>query len=139
MRDGLGLKKTNKKRAEVWEAHCVDAWVLAHARVGGQGRPDSTRLLCLTPLHWHRRQLHRFQPEPGGVRKPYGGTLSLGIKRGTLVMHPRYGLVYVGGTMQSRLSLHDPRTGKRLTQAATATEGRVKKRLRWRAVFPPAE
>lgn len=138
MRDGLGLKKTKKKLAEVWEAHCVDAWVLAHAHVGGQGRPDSTRLLCITPLQWHRRQLHRFQPEQGRVRKPYGGTLSLGIKRGTLVKHPRYGLAYVGGTMLGRLSLHDPRTGKRLTQAAKATDCRVKKLLKWRAVFPPA-
>jgi hypothetical protein len=28
MRDALGLKKTGKKTAEVFEAHCVDAWVL---------------------------------------------------------------------------------------------------------------
>lgn len=133
-----GLKKTSKKTAEVWIAHCVDAWVLAHTLVGGQGRPDNTRLLCITPLQWHRRQLHRFQPEQGGVRKSYGGTLSLGIKRGTLVKHHRYGLAYVGGTMQGRLSLHDPRTGKRLTQAAKATDCRVKKLLKWRAVFPPA-
>jgi hypothetical protein len=138
MRDGLGLKKANQKRAEVWEAHCVDAWVLAYALVGGQPNPDNTRLLLLTPLQWHRRQLHRLQPEQGGVRKPYGGTLSLGIKRGTLIAHPRYGLAYVGGSMRGRLSLHDPRTGKRLTQAAKTTECRVKKLLKWRAVFAPA-
>src|SRR5215470_3121297 len=35
LRERLGLKKTRKKLAEVWEAHCVDAWVLAHSAVGG--------------------------------------------------------------------------------------------------------
>ena len=63
--------------------------------------PDNTRLV------WHRRQLHRLEPEKGGRRKPYGSTLSLGIKRGTLVKHPQYGKAYVGGTMDGKLSLHD--------------------------------
>ena len=27
MRDTLGLKKTKKKMADVFEAHCVDSWV----------------------------------------------------------------------------------------------------------------
>ncbi len=137
LRDGLGLKKTKRKLADVWEAHCVDAWVLAHALVGGDNRPDNTRLLLLTPFQWHHRQLHRFQPEQGGIRKPYGGTLSLGIKRGTLVKHPRYGLAYVGGTKQGRLSLHDPRTGKRLTQAAKAADCTLIKLLRWRTRLVP--
>ena len=35
MRDNLGLKKTKKKMADVFEAHCVDSWVLANAIVGG--------------------------------------------------------------------------------------------------------
>src|SRR5215470_9863709 len=35
LRAQLGLKKTRKKLAEVWEAHCVDAWVLAYSAVGG--------------------------------------------------------------------------------------------------------
>jgi hypothetical protein len=137
MRDALGLKKSSKKTAQEWSAHCVDAWVLAQRLVGGQNKPDNTRLLCITPLQWHRRQLHRFQPEQGGVRKPYGGTRSLGVKRGTLVKHHRHGLAYVGGTMQGRLSLHNLRTGKRFTQAAKVTDCQVKKLLKWRAVFPP--
>ena len=85
LREQLGLKKTSKKMAEVWEAHWVDAWVLAHAGIGGHKTPDNTQLLCITPLVWHRRQLHRLEPEKGGKRKAYGGTLSLGLKRGTLV------------------------------------------------------
>lgn len=47
LREQLGLKKTGKKLAEVWEAHCVDAWVLASSEVGGNKTPDKERLLPL--------------------------------------------------------------------------------------------
>src|SRR5260221_438875 len=139
LREQLGLKKTGKKLAEVWEAHCVDAWVLAYSAVGGEPKPDTTRLVCISPLSWHHRQLHRFEPEKGGKRKPYGGTFSLGIKRGTLVRHPRWGKAYVGGTMDGKLSLHDPQTGKRLTQSAKVMACRPIKLLRWRTrLLPPS-
>jgi len=139
VRDQLGLKKTGKKLAEVWEAHCVDAWCLAYSVVGGQKQPDNRRLVCIAPLMWHHRQLHRFEPEKGGKRKPYGGTLSQGIKRGTLVKHPKWGKAYVGGSMSGKLSLHDPQTGKRLTQSAKVADCRRIKVLRWktRLVPPP--
>jgi hypothetical protein len=137
LREQLGHKKTSRKLAEVWQAHCVDAWVLAHSVVGGRTRPDNTRLMCITPLVWHRRQLHRLHPEPGGKRKPYGGTLSQGIKRGTLVQHPKWGKAYVGGTRDGKISLHDPQTGKRLTQGAKVADCRVLKLLRWRTRLLP--
>jgi hypothetical protein len=88
MRDALGLKKVKRKTAEVFEAHCVDSWVLAHAVVGGRTPVDNARLFCLTPLRLHRRELHRRQPGPAGRRSPYGGTRSLGLKRGSLIRHP---------------------------------------------------
>ena len=137
LREQLGLKKTGKKTAEVWEAHCVDAWTLAYSAVGGRTMPDNTRLVCLVPLVWHHRQLHRLEPEKGGRRKQYGGTLSLGIKRGTLVKHARYGKAYVGGTMDGKLSLHDPQTGKRLTQSAQADACKPIKLLRWKTRLLP--
>ncbi len=137
LRDQLGLKKASKKTAEVWSAHCVDAWCLAHACVGGRTAPDHTRLLCVTPLRWHRRQLHRLEPAKGGNRQPHGGTLSLGLKRGTLVRHPTYGLAYVGGTMGGKLSLHALQTGKRLTQGAQLVDCQPIKLLRWRARLLP--
>ena len=137
LRERLGLKKTRKKLAEVWEAHCVDAWVLAHSAVGGHTTPDNRRVVCIAPLNWHHRQLHRFEPEKGGKRRPYGGTRSLGIKRGMLVKHPKWGKAYVGGTMHGRLSLHDPQTGKRLTQAANVADCRLIKLLRWKTRLVP--
>jgi RRXRR protein len=138
LREQLGLKKTSKKMAVVWEAHCVDAWVLAYSALQGRKTPDNTHLLCITPLVWHHRQLHRLEPEKGGKRKPYGGTLSLGIKRGTLVKHPKFGTAYIGGTMDGKLSLHAPATGKRLTQTAKLTDCHPIKLLRWRAAWRPA-
>jgi len=137
LRERLGLKKTHKKLAEVWEAHCVDAWILAHSAVGGRKSPDNRRLVCVAPLNWHHRQLHRFEPEKRGKRKPYGGTRSLGIKRGTLVKHPKWGKTYVGGTMDGKLSLHDPQTGKRLTQSANVADCRLIKLLRWKTRLVP--
>ncbi len=102
LREQLGLKKTSKKLSEVWEAHCVDAWCLAYSAVGGNLLPDNRQLVCIAPFTWHHRQLHRFQPEKGGKRKPYGGTLSQGIKRGTLVRHSTWGKATIGGTMAGK-------------------------------------
>jgi RRXRR protein len=137
LRVELGLKKTSNKMAEVWQAHCVDAWVLAHATIGGCKAPDNTRLVCIAPLIWHRRQLHKLQPAKGGTRRREGGTLSLGIKRGTLVNHPTWGKAYVGGTMNGKLSLHALRPGKRITQSANVPDCTLIKLLRWRTRIVP--
>jgi hypothetical protein len=118
MRTKAGLKKTKNKLAGVFSAHCVDSWVLANVIVGGHIKPDNERMLIIEPLKLFYRQLHRLQPAKGGVRSPYGGTISEGFKRGSLVIHPKYRLTYVGGTSKSRISLHHVKTGKRLTQNA---------------------
>ena len=122
LRDGLGLKKTRCKISEVFDAHCVDSWVLANHAVGGHIRPDLTRMLCVTPLRFQRRQLHRLQPGKGGIRKLYGGTNSLGFKRGSLVKHVKLGMCYVGGFLKNHISLHSLQTGKRLTQRAKPSD-----------------
>ncbi len=50
--------------------------------------------------------------------------MSLGLKRGTVVKHPRYGLCTVGGydREKHRISLHGYRTNTRLTQGAQVTD-----------------
>jgi hypothetical protein len=138
LREGLGLKKTKRKMAEVFEAHCVDSWVLANWWIGGHVQPDNKQLLCITPLRFHRRQLHRLQPEKGGVRKPYGGTLSHGFKRGSLIKHPKWGLAYVGGFLKDRISLHAVATGKRLCQNAKPADCRFLTFNTWRMRLLPA-
>ena len=139
-RDGWGLPKTKDKLAERWDAHCVDAWVLAQSNVRGVTRPDNIAMLIITPLRFHRRQLHALQPAKGGVRRPYGGTRSCGFKRGSYVQHPKWGLCYVGGTLNGRISLHALRDGKRRTQNARPTEVKFRTFASWRArpAAPPA-
>jgi len=132
MRSALGLKKTSKKTAEVFEAHCVDSWLLANSVVGGQIQPDNKQLLLVVPLRFHRRQLHRLQPSKQGKRVAYGGTLSLGLKRGSLVKHLKYGLTYVGGSSNDRLSLHHLADGKRLTQSARKEDVKFLTYCSWR-------
>ena len=114
LRDELGLKKSSSKLADKFECHNVDSWVLANWHVSGHTVPDNKKLIKIIPLRFHRRQLHVFQFSKGGIRKEYGGTRSLGFKRGSLVEHKKYGNVYVGGTRKDRISLHSLENGKRL-------------------------
>lgn len=107
----------------------VDSWVLA-ASVSGAERPTCTRLWYLVPA-----RLHRLQASKGGVRKPYGGTRTLGLKRGTLVRHLKYGLCSIGGFDRKKqtISLHAYRTNKRLTQAAQVKGCRTLTWVAWRS------
>ncbi len=132
LRDNLGLKKSKSKMAEIFEAHCIDSWVLANWWTGGHIKPDYTKLLCITPLRFHRRQLHMLQPAKGGVRKIYGGTRSLGFKRGSLVKHKKHGIFYIGGTVKDRISFHALRNGKRLYKNIRPPECKFLTFLNWR-------
>jgi hypothetical protein len=122
LREKYGLKKSRKKLSENFSAHGVDSWVLANSLVGGHTKPDNEAMLFVTPLRFHRRQLHALQPAKGGIRRPYGGTCSEGFKRGSYVKHPKYGVCFVGGASRGRISLHSLALGKRLTQTASPRE-----------------
>ena len=132
MRDALGLKKVGKKTAEVFEAHWVDAWVLANSVVGGHLQPDNKQLLFIITLRLHRRQLHRLQPGKQGKRLPYGGTLSLGLKKGSLVKRPKYGITFLGGSSKGKLSLHCLADGRRLTQNGKKEDVKLLTCCSWR-------
>lgn len=120
-RKHFGLSKSKNKLSDTFEAHCVDSWTLANLWIGGHDQPDNTAMLYIVPLRFHRRQLHRLQPEQGGIRKPYGGTLSLGFKRGSWVKHPKWGVCYVGGTTNGTISLHSLETGQRIAKVKPET------------------
>jgi RRXRR protein len=136
LRERYGLMKTKSKSKQSFESHAVDAWVLASS-VSGAAHPTCLRLWYLVPVRLHRRQLHRFQATKGGVRAPYGGTRSLGLKRGTLVRHPKYGLCSVGGCDRARgtISLHDYRINTRLTKSAKVTDCQIKTAVAFRSWF----
>ena len=127
MRDKLGLKKSSAKLSNKFSAHCVDSWVLANSVVGGHVTPDNRTENIISPLQLHRRQLYKLKTLKGGIRRPYGGTRTLGFKRGSLVKHPTKGICYVGGTSKGRISLHDLTTGKRLTQRAKPEDSQLRK------------
>jgi hypothetical protein len=118
LRAQYGLQKTRGKSKQSFASHAVDAWAMA-AAVSGAEKPTCTKLWYLVGIRLMRRQLHTLQPSTGGIRKPRGGTRSLGFKRGTLVLHPKYGRCAVGGFDREKktLSLHAYRRNKRLTQS----------------------
>jgi hypothetical protein len=123
LRERFGLKKAKEKAEPSFASHAVDAWALA-AAVSGATRLSCQRLWYLVPVRLHRRQLHALQPSKGSFRRPYGGTRTLGVKRGTLVEHARYGLCAIGGAdrKRGRVSLHEYRTNRRVTQEARLEE-----------------
>lgn len=144
MRSALGLKKASRKLVSVFEAHCVDSWVLAHYLVGGGPKPDNTQLFLITPHNFTRRQLHRFKAKRGVGRTRYGGTMCAGFKKGSLVRHPKYGLSYVSGWMESPtkkhttrkvLSLYSLESGKRLTQNASPDDCKFVTYSSWRTRY----
>jgi hypothetical protein len=132
MRNELGLKKTNDKMSEKFSAHNVDSWVLANCLVGGHLKPDNEGLVHLVPLRCHRRQLHVLQPSKNGIRKKYGGTSSLGFKRGSLVSHKKHGVVYVGGTRDGRITVHSMETGERLSRKIKVEDCKLLTYNSWR-------
>ena len=116
MRDQFGLKKDKNKLSDTFYAHNVDSWVLANFVVGGHEKPDNEKMIKIVPMQFHRRVLHALQPVPGGERRDYGSTMSMGFKRGSLIKHKQHGVVYVGGTSKGKISVHNINTGKRITQ-----------------------
>ena len=130
IRDRLGLKKSSKKLAETFDAHCVDSWCLAYHTVGGANIPDDTSIFCISPLPIARRNLHREVPKKGGIRNRYGGTvLKNGLVKNTLVKHIKYGLTRLAGiNAKGEFSIYSL-DGKRLTTHAKQSDFKTLKKL----------
>ncbi|WP_020373849.1 RRXRR domain-containing protein [Sulfobacillus thermosulfidooxidans] len=117
----LGLAKTKKKGEHVFTSQAVDGLALAWM----DAKTKDLRVPSFTV--WRRpevprRQLHRFEPEKGGVRKPYGGSQALGFTKNTVVRY-RGTLYRTGGTTKGKLSLHTfDFANKRVTQNAKGEE-----------------
>lgn len=134
-RDKRGFAKSKAKLDYKWEAHNSDSHSLAEIVLG----TDITPYLGIWKLEFHqkhRRQLHIQNFAKGGVRKLYGGTVSLGLVRFSTARY-RNKLVYVGGTMNSRLSVHNPIDKKRLTQTAKKEDIQMLYTTGWRVQFLP--
>jgi len=92
---------------------------------------EGTLITNLNLLMFHRRNLHETVPKKNGFRRNYGGTMSLGLKRGTLVKHLKWGLSLVGGTSNNRISLHHLSTNKRFCQNAKLEDIKILTNLKW--------
>jgi hypothetical protein len=117
LRKQLGLEKSKKKLDKIFSAHNVDSWVLANSIFNIQLSPDNTSLYYFEHIEVHRRQLHYFQFAKGGIRKRYGGTISLGIPKGSVVKilyKKKYILSYIGGNTKGRYTIHSLENGERL-------------------------
>jgi hypothetical protein len=134
-RDVRGFKKTKEKLKPVWEAHCVDSHSLVEIATGTDIKPFKG-MYTFENFKFSRRQLHVQNPIKNGVRKEYGSTVSLGIARGSLAVHPQFGMSYVGGTSKERISLHCLK-GKRLTQGAKKEDLKILNINKWRTQFLP--
>ena len=130
IRNRLGLKKSSDKLSEQFDTHCVDSWCLAYHTIGGESIPDNTDIFCISAIPIRRRELHRQNPQKGGKRSRYGGTvLGDGLVKNTLVRHIKYGLTRLSGVNAKGLfSLYDMH-GKRLTTGAKRTDFQVLTRL----------
>jgi hypothetical protein len=130
-RDYRGFKKTYKKLSNIWEAHCVDSHCLAEMVYGDLEPVKDMYILNL--IRFKRRELYINHK---GIRRLYGSTRSMGLNRGTLVDHPKHGLMYVGGTSSDRISLYNL-DGKRICQNARKEECKVLTKQSWRVEFLP--
>lgn len=142
-RNAMGLKKTSNKMAEVFEAHCVDAFVLCSKALGITKKPTNLNIMCVSPIQFMRRQLHVFQPAKGGERKRQGSTRSCGFKKGSLVKHNKYGYCLIGGWMEyigkksrkKTISLHSIVDNTRLCKSANPSDCKFKSFNSWNVKF----
>jgi hypothetical protein len=134
-RDYRGFKKTSEKLRDSWDAHNVDSHCICELTIGNI-EPFFGINKCEL-FQWHRRQLHVTNPKKDGIRKQYGTTRTFSINRGALVKHTKYGLTYIGGAMKDKLSLHDIKTGNRISQKIKKEDCKILFNLRWKSSFLP--
>ena len=132
-RDYRGFKKTSKKLDDRWEAHNVDSHCLVELWFGDI-EPFKGVIKCEL-LNYYRRQMRKLNTLKGNKVQPYGGTLSMGVKRGTLIVHPKWGRTIVGGSSKGRIALHDITTNKRVCRNAKVADCQILTTLKWRPRF----
>ena len=123
LRKKFGLPKNPVKKELTWTTHAVDAIVIGSAEVECVN-PYPPEFWVWKRLEYARRQLHRLEPDKGGVRRRYGGSWSTPpFRKGDVVLW-RGKLARVGGFMDGyRISLHSfGLKNKRFTQDANPNE-----------------
>lgn len=101
-------KLTGKdKMSFLWESHNVDAHSLCEIALKNANIKPHKGLYKIEYFRFYRRMLHRQNPQKGNVRTDYGSTITLGMSRGAIVRHIKYGICALGGSSIGRASLHN--------------------------------
>jgi len=121
-REELGLHKNPVKRELSWDTHAVDAIAIGCREIGCRN-PYPYDFWAWKRFEYAKRQLHRLEPDRGGIRRRYGGSWSIPpFKKADVVLwHGK--LARIGGFADRGLSLH--RFGlknRRFTQTAKPEE-----------------
>jgi hypothetical protein len=118
-REKLGLPKNGQKSSLTWDSHAVDAIAIGCAEIGC-ANPYPPEFRVWRRFDYARRQLHRLEPDKGGIRRRYGGSWSIPPFRKGDVVQYHGKLARVGGFMDGRgLSLHSyGLRNRRFTQTA---------------------
>lgn len=101
------------------DSHAMDALVIAADEIGLK-KLKAPSFFVWKRYQYPRRQIHKFQFEKGGIRRREGGSMSLGFKKGDIVLW-KGKLARVGGYLESKgtISLHTfDVDNKRFTQNA---------------------
>jgi len=122
LRERFGLPKNPVKKELSWDTHAVDAIAIGCAELGCEN-PYPPEFWVWKRFEYARRQLHRLEPNKGGIRRRYCGSWSIPpFKKGDVILwHGK--LARVGGFMDGRISLHSfGLRNKRFTQNAKTEE-----------------
>ena len=87
-------------------------------------------------VKYSRRQLHVQNPARGNVRKQYGGTVSMGMSRGSALLY-KDKLYYLGGSSNGRVAVHSIVSGKRVKQHTKVQDIKIMYNNKGRAQFLP--
>lgn len=129
------FKKSSKKLEYIWETHNVDSHILCEIALDKKLVPYKD-LYKIEFLEFHRRQLHIQNPIKGNIRRLYGGTVSSGMSRGSIIRYKEK-LYSLGGESKRGISLHDINTGKRVKRSTKIKDIKMLYNSKWRAQFLP--
>ncbi|RLG56745.1 MAG: hypothetical protein DRN88_03795 [Candidatus Hydrothermarchaeota archaeon] len=119
LREKYNAKKSRDKRERSIDSHAIDALVIAADEIGLK-KLKAPSFFVWKRYQYPRRQIHKFRFEKGGIRRREGGSMSLGFKKGDIVLW-KGKLARVGGYLESKgtISLHTfDVDNKRFTQNA---------------------
>lgn len=127
------FEKIKTKMSTVWESHCVDSHSLCEIANGSFIKPFKG-FYIFENFNFRRRSLHLQTPSKKGLRRINGGTVSLGVPRGSLGVSEKFGIVHIGGSSNGKLTLNNM-FGQRLSWYEPRESVKILTINKWRTRF----